>query len=228
MPDGSEAQAFSINDCALIALATGQSAQNLKELRDNLINIHAGSIYFHFWGGLLQPRFEEREYNNDFAAWARHGLHDTTLAERLAVVDPTGFEDVEALRQELIDILEERLDESEFLIWARADEQFEFIRSQIVVFNTHKRLERAEQLASAVPQMSTSSIFYHFIDARRRCKDRMDDFRAWLSGFGTKYEDLSHTLAEIDPYFMPLTQIRDQLVKIFQTYFGVQANEHTS
>ncbi len=207
---------FALKDCALIALATGKQAMTLKELRDNLLNINPDSIYHHFWGGLLEPRFEEREYNNDFASWARRGLHDDKLAERLAMVDPSFYSDLEDLRQELLDIIEERLDESEYLPWMLATEPFEFIRAQIVVFDTDMRVERPEQLGELMPRLSTSSIFYHFIDARRRLSDRSDDFRFWLASFHGLYQELSTQLASIDPYFETLTELRQQLTVIFQ------------
>ena len=59
------------------------------------------------------------------------------MAERLAVIDPADFADMEDLRQELIDIIDERLDETEVMLFARADQQFHFVRSVIVVFDTH-------------------------------------------------------------------------------------------
>ena len=80
---------FAIKDCALIAIATGERALTLKELHDTLLEIDHGSIYYHMWGGLLEPRFEEREFNNDFAAWARHGLHDGTSCVTASAGAPT-------------------------------------------------------------------------------------------------------------------------------------------
>ncbi|MFC1855678.1 DUF5752 family protein [Thermodesulfobacteriota bacterium] len=213
---------FAIKDCALAAIAIGKRAQNLRELRDNLLTIHTGSIYYHFWGGLLRPRFDDPEYNNDFAGWARHGLHDTKLAERLGVIDPTEYDDIEDLRQELIDVIEERLDESEIVTWAKNDQQFHFIRSQIFVFDTHKKINTPEELAMAVPHMSISSIFYHFIDARRRTQNNVDDFEAWLAGFGEKHSDLYKKIAGIDPYFISLSELRHQLVTLFNSHFKIK------
>lgn len=213
-------EAFLIRDCALIALATGRKAQNLKELRDILLTIHPGCIYYHFWGAMLEPRFEEREYNNDFAAWARHSLHDYTLAERLGVVDPTEHQDLEQLRHELVEVIEERLDESESVAWSGWDDQFEFIRSQIIVFDTQRRVSAPEELLDLLPHLSTSSVFYHFIDARRRTEGGVDDFRVWLNGFGGKYAELIGALSDIDPYFITLSELRDDLIVIFQRYFA--------
>lgn len=218
-----ETGVFAVKDCALIALATGKRAQNLKEMREILLGTNPGCIYYHFWGALLQPKFEEREFNNDFAAWARHALHDDVLAERLAVIDPTRYSDLESLRQELLDVIEERLDEMTHVPWARLDQQFEFIRSQIVVFDTYKRVETPEELAVLLPTFSTSSIFYHFIDARRRSEQTMDDFCVWLMGWGSEHTALCERLAAIDPFFLPLTVLRRQLAELFADHYGVAA-----
>ena len=215
-----ESSVFEIKDCALLAIATGSRAVNLKELRDILSTISLDSVYYHFWGGLLQPRFEEREYNNDFAAWAWHGLHDGVLAERLAVVDPTEFKDLENLRQELLEIIEERMDEQVYLSMLYASSGFEFIRSQIVVFDTQKRAETPVELAELLPSLSTGSIFYHFIDARRRLAHHGNDFSFWLIGCEPQYQDLCAMLNGIDPYFGNLSQLKQQLGKIFQEFFA--------
>ncbi|RJX34509.1 MAG: hypothetical protein C4531_03795 [Desulfurivibrio sp.] len=217
-PDGNHGD-FVIRDCALIAIATGNRAMTLKELRDALKTIDEGSIYYHFWGGLLQPRFEEREYSNDFAAWAWRHLHDADLAERLAVIDPVEFDTLEALRGELLEIIEERLEEKEYLPWQQATAPFELTRSQIVVFDTHKRAATPEELVLLLPHISSSSIFYHFIDARRRLPHRGNDFSFWLAGFDGRYQELCNRLNAIDPYFGSLTDLKKELNGLFQEYF---------
>lgn len=217
-----EIHPFAVKDCALVALATGRHAYTLRELRDHLETVPASSIYHHFWGGMLYPRFEEPEYNNDFAAWARWCLHDPVLAERLAVVDPTEFPDIEGLRRELIEIIEERIYESELVASARAEHPFHFLRSQIVVFDTGRRIAEPRQLAAVVPRMSMGSVFYHFIDARRRTPGRTDDFRAWLEAYGDAYAELCGALAGIDPYFIGLAELRRTLSELFLSYFGAE------
>ena len=210
---------FFIKDCALVALATGRRARMLQEFRSELASIDVSSIYHHYWGSLLQARFEEREFNNDFAAWIRHGIHDAILAERLAALDPTDYTDLELLRHEIMELIDMRLDECEGLLWMRATQQFEFIRSQIIVFDTSCYLRQPTELATAIEQFSTSSIFYHFIDARRRTEHRCDDFSDWLGGFGEKFTVLREQIADIDPYFGNLSELRMQLTQLFQTYF---------
>jgi hypothetical protein len=209
---------FAVKDCALIAIATGERANDLRELRDRLETTPPGCIYYHFWGGLLRPSFDDPEYQNDFAVWSYHGLHDRFLVERLALVDPTDFDDLEDLRRELIEIIEERLDENELVSWAAAHQQFQFIRSQIVVFDTGIRISKPEELKKLIPQLTVGSVFYHFVDARRRTLNKNNDFSEWLKGFGDTYDELLEQIASMDPYFKSLTELRAQIGEIFEEH----------
>lgn len=218
-PKKSNIPPFAVTDCAMLSIATGHTAQNLRELRDRLQSIHPGSIYYHFWGVKLPAGFGEPEFNNDFANWAYYGLNDRILGERLSVIDPSDFRDLEALREELIEVIEERLFESEWVPWAKSDQAFRFVRSLIVIFDTGLRYHEPQQMVEFIPRLSNSSLYYHFIDARSRTPEGMDDFRAWLQSFGDRHEDLIARIADVDPYFVNLPGLRDQLTDIAQTYF---------
>ncbi|HKK33123.1 MAG TPA: DUF5752 family protein [Desulfomicrobiaceae bacterium] len=209
---------FAIKDCALISIATGTRAQDIREFRDRLQTTPPACIYYHFWGGLLRPCFDEPEYQNDFAAWAWHGLRDSTLAERLALIDPTQCTCLEELRRELLDIVEERMDESEWINWVRARTQFYFTHAQIVVFDSGKRIKKPDKLGNSITKMSSGSIFYHFIDARKRTEHSKNDFSEWLSQFGDEYTPLSEHLATVDPYFTTLSDLREELGQIFSEH----------
>jgi hypothetical protein len=209
MAEESHPEPFIVRDCSLIAKATGRRAQNLRELRDGLLAIEATSIHHHFWGRMLRPRFDDPEFHNDFASWARHSLHDYILAERLAVVDPAEHETLEELRRDLVDICEDRLDEREIVPWASHDHQFQFLTAQIVVFETGRVLKNPEEFADLIPRLSRGSIFYHFIDARNRNELGMDDFRVWLRDCGPAWTELEVELATIDPFAGSLADLRD-------------------
>jgi hypothetical protein len=211
---------FAVMDCALASLAVGRRAQSLRELKTQIREVHPDSLYHHFWGTLLRPRFSDREYNNDFASWARHSLHDNRLAEKLAMIDPTDYPDLEALRGELVDVIDERLDESETVPSAPVDQMFYFLRSIVVVFDTHVRIEHPRELGAAVGAMSTGSVFYHFIDARCRTARSLDDFRAWLECWGGEFDDLRMKLAGIDPYFDALPALRQRLSRLISDCAG--------
>ena len=205
------APAFLLRDCALVVQATGVSAQTLRELVAGLREVDAGCIYHHFWGRLLQPQFDEPEYNNDFASWCHRALHDKQLAEQLSVVDPAECTGIEELRETLIDIIEEHLAGNTLPAFAQADQQFYFLTSQIVVFDTGIALSSPRELLAVAPQLSPSSVFYHFVDARRRRSDAANDFSAWLANFGEEFAMLRQQLDGLDPYFSSLGHLRDLL-----------------
>ncbi len=210
---------FSVKDCALIAIATGKRAQNLRELTERLREVEANSVFYHFWGGLLRPRFDNPEYHNDFAIWVAESLHNKVLAEKLAAIDPSAFETVEDLRNEVIETLEEELDEAEYPSWAKKDSLFDFIRCRLVIFDTKLMVSVPEDFVPLLPNLSLGTIFFHFIDGRRRNTNSLDDFRNWIKSFGPPYEDLGSRLGEICPYFTPLNKLREQLSQAFRLYF---------
>lgn len=211
---------FEVKDCALIAIATGKRAQNLRELCEYLRDIDVNCIYYHFWAGLLKPRFDNPEYHNDFAIWAAHSLHNKRLAEQLAIIDPGDFESLEKLRVRLLDTIEEVIEESQIPEWSKKDDQFEFIQSQIIVFDTLTSISDPEHLTEVIPHMSVGSVFYHFIDSRQRNAEFVDDFTNWLAGFGDRYEQLIRNIGDICPYFTSLRVLREQLYECFKSYFN--------
>ncbi|MDX9786300.1 MAG: DUF5752 family protein [Desulfobacterales bacterium] len=76
------ANPFMVTDCALIVIATGEKAYNLRDLLDRLQRMtNPAMMYFHFWDGLLRTDFVDPEYQNDLASWVYHGLHDRRLAD---------------------------------------------------------------------------------------------------------------------------------------------------
>jgi hypothetical protein len=211
---------FRLLDCALITISTGEQAQNLRELRDRLLVTHHGSIYYHFWGVMLRHVYTDPEYQNDFAVWAARALHDHVMAERLSLIDPNSFLSLEDLRREIIEIIEQHLYEKEHVPWARTGEQFQFIRSQIVVFDTKQRVAAPEEFVSVIPKLPLGSIFYHFIDSRRRTPESLNDFSIWLSRYSEEYRPLTERLNAIDPYFSTLSALREEITAAFTGFMG--------
>ena len=137
------------------------------------------------------------------------------------MIDPIDHADLESLRRELLEAIEDELDASESLTWASREQRFHFVRSQIVVFDTHRVVDEPEGLSSAVAAMSRSSVFYHFVDARRRTPSSADDFSTWLTDLqDRKYGDLCIRLSGIDPFFKTLAETREELVRVFKEYIG--------
>src|SRR5262249_32901587 len=145
-------------------------------------------------------------------------LADDILSERLSIIDPTDYKDLEALRQEILEIVEQRLDETETVPWSSKEHQFFFIRSKIIVFDTAHQIKHPQNLVEVIPKMSSSSIFYHLIDAKRRTPDNIDDISFWLRGYGDDYASLIEGLSGIDTYFLSLADLRQKLTEMISQH----------
>lgn len=206
-----------IRDCTMTAVATGDEALTLRELRDRLRDLPAACLYYHFWARLLRPVYRDREFNNDFANWAAYQLRDPVLAERLALLDPADHPGTEALSQELYELVDERVGELDGAPGAVGDRAFHFLHAELVIFDTNQRVQGPDELAELCATLSPGSVFYHFVDARQRNADGADDFQRWLSGFGDRYRDLCRRLGQVDVHFSTLEELRDGLHELFCT-----------
>ncbi len=210
---------FQIKNCSIATVATGERAASLSELRDKILTINLDSIYHHFWSRRLFSQFTNPEYPNDFSIWAHLHLHDEVLAERLSILDPTDYETLEDLRTDLVDIIEQRMEEGTSVSWVQRNDPFHFIRSSLIIFKTPLIINSPFELPDRIQKMSASNIFYHFIDARSRTPHRKDDFSTWLRDFGEEFYPLAEKIESIDPYFLSLADLSNQLLKIVNDFF---------
>lgn len=209
--------AFEIKDCTLITRMAGvDSALNLRELRERLLSCPVECLFHHFSETVIRPTFDDHQFRNDFAVWAARHLRDRALAERLGVLNPYSFASFEELRARTIDIIDEHLSESHHLQWVPRGDDFRFMRAVTVVFGTGINLEYPQDLIKALPEMSLSSIYFHFVEARRRTENRTDDFSVWLDGYGPETKPIQTRLAEVDFYFMTLKEVKAALISALE------------
>lgn len=205
---------FIVQDCTLLSRTSGMPAAiNLRELRDRLVTCRQDVIYHHFCEVPLVPSFDNPDYHNDFAAWALLQLGDRVLAERLGIINPYIFSDLEKLRDQVLDIIDERLSEVTFVPSCQPDGEFFFTEAVTVVFDTGLRITSPEKLPEAIGKMTNGSIYYHFLEARRRPPVGLDDFSEWLGSFPDQGTWCS-ALQTIDFIFFPLSELRGELVRV--------------
>ena len=205
---------FIIQDCTLLTKTSGMfAAINLRELRDRLATCRQDVLYHHFCETPLVPSFDNPDYQNDFAAWALLQLGDRVLAERLGIINPYIFYDLEKLREQVLDILDERLSEGLFATSCQPGGEFFFTEAVTVVFDTGLRITSPEKLPEAIGRMTNGSIYFHFLEARRRPPVGLDDFSVWLSGFPS-HEGWCSALQTVDFVFYPLADLREELVRV--------------
>jgi len=205
--------AFVQQGCALVTMSTGLRAQNLKELRQGISLVAEQCLHYHFWSRLLRPQFGEADFTNDFAAWVAQDVGDLETAERLDALNPSLFPDLEALREAVLSVLDERVTRGDFLSWARSRSDFFFVKAQMLVFDTGSEARSPRELGEQIARSHGGSVFYHFVDARRRTPDRRDDYSTWLASRGVPEEAL-RPLARLDPYLFTLRELRDRLAEL--------------
>jgi uncharacterized protein DUF5752 len=204
---------FTVRDCALITRMAGvDTAINLRELRERLLGCPVECLFHHFCETVIRPTFDDPEFRNDFAVWAARDLQDRVLAERLGIINPYDYTDLEELRHLIVEIIDDRLSEMPYIPWVRMGNDFRFMRAVTVVFDTGLQLDSPGDFVSALSEISLGSIYYHYVEARRRTEDHTDDFTAWLTEFGETAEGLIASLAGNDFYFSSLKDLRAQLV----------------
>lgn len=205
---------FQVKDCALITRMAGiNTAVSLRELQERISICSIECLFHHFCETVLRATFDDPEYRNDFAVWAAHQLRDKILAERLAIINPYNLDSFEELRLQVMDIIDERLAELDVIPTAPRGVEFHFMQAVTVVFDTGIELVHPRDLQEKLPHMSLGSVYYHFVEARRRTEDKCDDFTAWLKGFDNGTEPLLEALAGIDFYFLTLSELKRTLIQ---------------
>lgn len=204
---------FEVRDCALITRMGGvESAFNLRELRERVDVCPNACLFHHFCETVIRPTFDDPEFRNDFAVWSARSLRDRVLAERLGVLNPYTFSSFDNLRASVLDVLDERLSEVHHIPWAPRGDDFRFMRAATVVFDTGKTLVRPLDLLRELPRLTHSTIYYHFVEARRRTPTGLDDFSAWLTDFGEETEPVIRSLKSVDFYYLTLPSLKDALI----------------
>ena len=204
---------FSVKDCAIIRRMGGvDSAINLRELRERLLNCPIECLFYHYCETLITPTFDDPEFRNDFALWAANKLRDRMLAERLGIINPYSFNDIEKLREKTIEIIDDRLSELHYIPSVPPGDEFMFMRAATVVFDTGIELHKPEDLLQMLPKMSNSTIYYHFLEARRRTTDRVDDFTFWMQFLKKKPEKTIDALSKVDFYFLSIPELKKAII----------------
>jgi len=209
---------FQVKDCTIITRMGGvETAVNLREMRERIAVCPVECLFHHFCETVVRPTFDDPEFRNDFAVWSARQLRDRVLAERLGIINPYSLDNFEQLRELVLEIVDERLSELVYIPWVPRGRDFRFMRAMTVVFDAGITLTSPDDLIDQLPNFSHSSIYYHFIEARRRTPDKSDDFSAWLDGFGSGTESLRGALEGIDFYYLTLPDLKKTLMQALQS-----------
>jgi Family of unknown function (DUF5752) len=204
---------FRFVGCIELLENLGVKAQDERELLEFLRQVPAASVFYHTCGAFLRHRIFVGPYANDFATWTAVHLGDRVLGERLAVVDPFDFADLEQLREELVSIVSDHL--GHLRVPPRVDdgEPFHFVQSHVVEVPTGLEARTLAEFRDRLAEVEASAIHYHTVLARARLGRGAGDFAGWLRG-SLGRDDLAAAVERTDPYLSSLERVRSRLLDV--------------
>lgn len=212
---------FEFIACLGLRQMLGRSAWDERELLEGIEEVPADSIYFHTTNAFLRSRYITAPYANDFATWAAIQVRDRILGERLAVVDPFAFSDVEGLRIEIVSIVDDHLRRMEMVPRIVYGEPFHFMRSTIIAVPTGLRAHTLKEFASALKRVDLSVIYYHMFEPVRD-PERVADPATWLEQ-SLGMPELAAKVRRLNPYVRSLQGLRARLIELTEQAMSADA-----
>jgi len=185
-------------------------AHDERELMSRIAEVPADSVYFHTFGYFLRHHPLTTAYGNDFARWAALEIGDRALAERLAVVDPFAFPRLDALRDHLVPILGDHLQQHAVNRRLEFDRAFHFQRSHIVEVPLGLGAATLAEFRAGLARVDESAIYLHTVETRVRAR-RVEAFPTWLRD-GLGMPELAERFERVDPYLTTLERVRGRLL----------------
>lgn len=199
--------------CIELKEMLGRRARDELDLLEHLEEVPADSIYFHTYSYFLRHSYVKGPYPNDFATWAASEVGDNVLGERLGLLNPFAFESVEALRSEIITIIDDHLQGLQVVPRVVHGELFEFMSSRIIEVPTEFEVETLPDFVAALRDVEASAIYFHVFEAQLRMGKGQSDFARWLE-IAVGQGALAERLNRIDPYMLSLEELRAQILEL--------------
>jgi hypothetical protein len=136
---------------------------------------------------------------------------DAVLGERLAVVDPFDYPNLEDLREEIISIIDDHLSRMSIVPRVVFGQPFDFKRSRILEVPIGLEARSLAEFRKAVAEVDVSAIYFHMFEAHFRLGREESDFSAWIrTGLGL--HELADCIRSINPYLGSLERLRSSLI----------------
>ena len=195
----------------------GKEADDEKRLVELLEEVTLGSIYFHTHTYFLRHSNVEQLYPNDFAQWVAMEVRDHVLGERLAVIDPFELQGLEALREEIISVVDDHLSRTSIVPRVIFGKPFYFNQSRMLEVPTGLEVWTLPEFCHALSDVDVSAIYYHIFEARHRLGKPESDFSAWI-GESLKMPELAGKIRAINPYWGSLERHRSALLTVCEEF----------
>jgi hypothetical protein len=192
---------------------TGLKAKNLKELAEVLKSAPDSIMYYHTHHFLEEHHYLTPEPANDFAVWVTDALGDEVLGEKLANIDAFDFSTLSALRERILNVIEEYISLEPELRGAQSGREFYFMKSISLILSTSYKARDLIEFVEVLRKLSLSSLYFHIFESRLRLGKVTNDFSMWLEN-SLGEPELAGEIAKIDPYSYTLEGTRSLLIQL--------------
>jgi hypothetical protein len=213
MPKKIALHPFLFTGCWELRQMLGRSAGDERQLLEAIEEIPLDSVYYHTHSFFLRHKYIAGPYPNDFATWAAIQVRDRVLGEKLGVLDPYEFKDVESLRSAIVTILEEHLSRLQIIPRVIYEEPFHFMQSRIMAVSTGLESRTLTEFREMLASVDASAIYYHTFEAILRLGRRKGDFAIWIEE-QLDLPELAGKITRLDPYMTSLESIRHRIIKL--------------
>jgi hypothetical protein len=210
---------FSFTGCWELREMLGRSVRDEQQLLEAVEEIPVDSIAFHAISFFLRNRYIVGPYPNDFATWAAIQVRDRVLGEKLGLLDPFDFENLESLRAEIVAVIEEHISRSPIISRVVYGEPFHFMQSRIVEVPTGLEVRTLREFRDTLAGVDASVVYYHTFEAMLRLGRRRGDFAAWIED-QLGQPELAQKFSALDPYMTTLESIRQRILMLCDTALG--------
>lgn len=206
---------FHFVGCVELREMLGRKAGDLEQLMRGIEDIPADSIYYHTHSYFLRYEAGPTLFPSDFATWAAVSVRDRILSERLGLIDPFEFRDLEALRSEIVGTIDDHLKSLWNVPRVVHGDPFEFVSSHILEVDLGLSATSLPEFRELLSCVDRSVLFNHICEAKIRKGRQGGDFVIWIgSEEGLNLPDLATKLAAIQPIGLTLEGIRTRMLSI--------------
>jgi len=144
-------------------------------------------------------------------------LGDEILGEKLANVDTFEFVTIGALRERLVDFINEDLSKKPDGRVVPPGREFHFIRSLSAIIPTFHVVHDLREFVDALRIVGIDTLYFHIFEARLRLHKGVNDFSIWLNDcLGEK--ELADKIAVLDPYSYSLEGLRSMIIQLTEKH----------
>lgn len=205
-------QPFRFSSCIELREVLGKRAMDEHRLLELIEEVPADSIYYHTHSYFLRHAYTQQLYSNDFATWVVLYAQDRLLGERLGVLDPFDFSDIEQLRDEILRIVAEHLNHST-VPRCVVSEPFEFVRSHIIEIPLGLETKTLSEFHDALAEVEVGAVYNHVCEARMRKRPLSVDFARWLSSEdGLGLQELALNVERVGRLGLSLEGMRNKIL----------------